>query len=981
MQSISLTAQIATLLLLLPVSANVLATVFPRVEALNKQAQFKQALQLIESKCNELKKAPSTNIADCFSLQGQILLELADFNKSEPLFKQALSIRESLLGKDHADVAASLNDLGELYRHRGEYEKPEVLYLRALKIRIKQFGKLAPKTAEIYKNLGELYHDQGDYDKAEKFYTKASRILEEANDKPGKNENELALAEVLNWQGMLYQEQDILVEAEIFYQRSIDSRYRLLGEKHPHTLDSLMNLTSLYLEKGDYDLSFRLAKEIEAALESIGYTQQPDYAYVSGILAEIYTYYNLNEKSEQYYQRIVDIYRHVYGDNNIMTAYSYSDLGWLNAGKARYEKAKEYFEKALKIRIRTLSPIHQEVASSKRNLAWVALKQGDLQKSETLLQEAIEIFDATLGNESIAKADALYDLSVVKWQQGQLKAAIEFMSQAEKNQELEIQRYLSTGSERQKIAYMNTLREVTNYTLSLHLQADVNNNQAAKLAFKTILRRKGRVIDVLTEHSIKKLLPSFPIEIQKQVVDWQNSKQQLAELSQKKPVSLSNDDYVNKLSELRFNVDVMSSVFESIKNLLDKYNSQTIEINEVAKLIPNDYLLLEFIIYQPFKVAGSSDKSQAFKKWGKNRLAAYTLDNTGKIQAVDLGEITKIKRSFNIARRKLSTPTSQIESVNRSLNNLDKLLFDPIIPLLGEKKKLLIAPDGFLNLLPFSALVDNKGQYRGDQFYFSYLTSGRDLLSMHEKKQQPVQKPSLIIANPNFDSINVNKYTTKTSTKRIISTRSGNFDNVNFEPLPYTEEEANELKKIIPNVHTFLAEDATEEKIKSEQSPYILHIATHGFFNSDTSDSWSIDNNPLLNSGLALSGANKKQENSSQDGILTALEITGLDLTGTALVVLSACETGVGVVENGQGLYGLRRALVLAGSSSQLLSLWKVSDKVTKEMMSLYYKNLFSGAGQGRAEAIYNTRISIRKQYPHPFYWSSFIPSGDWRRL
>jgi CHAT domain-containing protein len=180
------------------------------------------------------------------------------------------------------------------------------------------------------------------------------------------------------------------------------------------------------------------------------------------------------------------------------------------------------------------------------------------------------------------------------------------------------------------------------------------------------------------------------------------------------------------------------------------------------------------------------------------------------------------------------------------------------------------------------------------------------------------------------------------------------------------------------------------------------------------------DENPLLRSGLALAGVNQRQSGAGEDGVLTALEATGLDLWGTKLVVLSACETGLGEVKNGEGVYGLRRALVLAGSESQVMSLWQVSDAATRDLMAAYYKRL--QAGEGRTEALRQVQLMMiksgapgadgrrqtagagtttptaasgqqrglgiergQKTLPedrsHPFYWASFIQSGDWRSL
>lgn len=138
--------------------------------------------------------------------------------------------------------------------------------------------------------------------------------------------------------------------------------------------------------------------------------------------------------------------------------------------------------------------------------------------------------------------------------------------------------------------------------------------------------------------------------------------------------------------------------------------------------------------------------------------------------------------------------------------------------------------------------------------------------------------------------------------------------------------------------------------------------------------------NPLLRSGLALAGINNRTKalSNTNDGVLTALEVAGLNLRGTQLVVLSACETGLGDIKVGDGLYGLRRALVIAGSQSQVLSLWVVSDEGTKDLMVKYYQNL--KLGKGRHEALREAQMELLKTpgYEHPYYWASFVPSGDW---
>ncbi|MBI3796167.1 MAG: CHAT domain-containing protein [Deltaproteobacteria bacterium] len=185
--------------------------------------------------------------------------------------------------------------------------------------------------------------------------------------------------------------------------------------------------------------------------------------------------------------------------------------------------------------------------------------------------------------------------------------------------------------------------------------------------------------------------------------------------------------------------------------------------------------------------------------------------------------------------------------------------------------------------------------------------------------------------------------------------------------------------------------------MKQIQGPRILHIATHGFFVTNHEEEvlkglgfvelhsagslghampprWE---NPLLRSGLALAGANQ-QGDGSEDGMLTALEAAGLDLWGTKLVVLSACETGMGDIQNGEGVYGLRRAIGMAGAESQVMSLWKVEDTATRDLMMAYYAKLI--LGEGRAEALRHVQLQMlhSTKWHHPFYWASFIQSGDW---
>mgnify|MGYP001800745326 CR=1 FL=1 len=333
----------------------------------------------------------------------------------------------------------------------------------------------------------------------------------------------------------------------------------------------------------------------------------------------------------------------------------------------------------------------------------------------------------------------------------------------------------------------------------------------------------------------------------------------------------------------------------------------------------------------------------------------------------------------------------------------------PIRPLLGNNRHLLLSPDSQLNLIPFAALVSENNRHLIEDYQLTYITSGRDLLRL--QLDNPSQQSPVILANPDYENpgstelIQIAQAPPDNKRQRG-NERSTDITNLTFGPLPGTAEEANAVAPLLKNAHVLTQANATENVLKQLQGPSILHIATHGFFLEDIDFSAPSDNrglragieiianendiptqpstsnteNPLLRSGLALAGFNQRNSG-TEDGALTALEASSLNLYGTKLVVLSACDTGVGVTSTGQGVYGLRRAFVTAGAESQLMSLWQVSDYGTSALMELYYQNL--KAGQGRSEALHNAQITLMNsgQYQNPYYWASFIFSGDWSPL
>jgi CHAT domain-containing protein len=329
---------------------------------------------------------------------------------------------------------------------------------------------------------------------------------------------------------------------------------------------------------------------------------------------------------------------------------------------------------------------------------------------------------------------------------------------------------------------------------------------------------------------------------------------------------------------------------------------------------------------------------------------------------------------------------------------LDALVMSPIRALLGESRDVYISPDDQLNLVPFAALLDEDGRWLVSTHRFTWLTSGRDLLRLDQTR--PARSGPVVVAGPSYDLRGRAVGRSPDPTTSTSNPAADDLATLRFSPLPGAAREGTALAGIVPGTRLLVADRATEAAIKSLRAPRLLHIATHGFFLAsapaaregtrsamlleamDDAGPRAVGKDPLLRAGWALAGANdRRTAGRADDGVLTALEASSLDLWGTKLVVLSACETGLGEVTNGAGVYGLRSALTMAGAESQVMSLWKVDDEATRLLMTDYYRRL--KAGGGRSDALREAQIALmaRSQYEHPFFWAAYFASGDQRSL
>jgi CHAT domain-containing protein/Tfp pilus assembly protein PilF len=920
------------------------------------------------------------NLAILYRLQG-------DYGKAEPLSQRSLAIREKALGPDHPLVAQSLINLAIIYSDKGDYAKAEPLYQRALAIREKALGPDHPGVADSVTNLANLYGNKGDYAKAEPLQQRALAIREKAlgPDHPD-------VANSLNNLAELYRLQGDYAKAEPLSQRSLAIREKALGPDHPDVAQSLINLAVIYGEKGDYAKAEPLSQRSLTIREKALGPDHPLVANSLNNLAIIHRHQGEYAKAEPLYQRALAILEKALGPDHPLVAHPLNNLAELYREKGDYAKAEPLNQRSLAILEKALGPNHPDVARSLNNLADLYREKGDYAKAEPLYQRSLAILEKALGPDHPLVAEFLNNFTRLYAAKNDTASAITYQSRASRVTERNISLNVATGSERQKLAYLATVSNESDLTVSLHLQYAPKGPDALRLSINTVLRRKGRALDAMTD-SISALRRRFNPQDRQLLDQLTEARSRLAKLVLGGP---GNNDPAKHRAEVKLLEEQVEKLESDISRLSLEFRvqSQPVTLEAVQSAIPRDAALVEFASYRPFN-ARYKKESEAF---GEPRYVAYILRRQGDPEWVELGEVKPIDESVDLLRKALRNPRRA--DVRRLARAVDAKVMMPVRKLLGQTRRLLVSPDGALNLVPFAALVDERNRYLVSRYSISYLTSGRDLLRLKEKI--PSKQGAMIIADPDFGE--AEKWDGVTAGQ---TSSKGELADLYFERLKATEEEARELKQILPEAVVLTRSNATEAALKATSSPRLLHIATHGFFleggkqveagsageqtrvvvrrraNEPTKaeDDPSRLVNPLLRSGLGLAGANLRSGGEGNDGIVTALEAAGLDLWGTKLVVLSACDTGVGEVRSGEGVYGLRRALVLAGSESQMMSLWPVSDRGTRELMVEYYRRL--KAGEGRSEALRRVQLKMlaSKNRKHPFYWASFIQSGEWANL
>jgi CHAT domain-containing protein/tetratricopeptide (TPR) repeat protein len=834
--------------------------------------------------------------------------------------EKAVTLVEQVRGADHLDTATVLMELGGLQFAGASYASAARSFERALAIREKALPSDDPAVAASLNGLANAYRGVGEAAKA------------------------LPL-----------------------FERSLEIQRKRLGEDNPATFVAMHNLGDFYASLGDYVHAQPLVERSVALAEKTLKPEDLDLAIFLNTLGRLYMSMGQFERAEVPLTRSLAIREKVLKPDHPDIARILGVLGAMYQERADLARAEANHRRALGIYERSLPPNDARIASTLHNLGVLCGLKRDYDEGEKYLQRALDIRRASLGNRNVNVATTLEALTIMHWLRGDAVNALRTEREADDIQDRQLVNILTIGSEQQKFRFMEALRENTDITLTL--RGAFSDPDLDELAATTILRRKGRVLDAMvdTMAAIRRSASEADRAVLTQLAD---TRSELARLSLQPPYGMPLADRQRRLETLDRETQTIESRL-SQQAAAVRAASSTLMLSDVTSRVPDDSILVEFVQYRPFDlhVIGNAGRFKA------PRYMALILRRGAPPSWIDLGDTDQIDKAIAAWRIALGHPDrTDVGDLGR---RVDKLVFEPLDAAVRGSRRILVAPDGALSLVPFGALTGPDGKYRLEAFEIVLLSTGRDLLRLNPAATS--KTTTVIFANPAFTSGGAAATTNGSSAAA-------------FEPLPSTAEEARALARLIPKAELVTGADASEARLKAMRAPGLLHIATHGFFSgSDDQPRAAAPNqsatppqpsarasDALVRSGLALAGANDARTQSTDDGLLTAVEAASLDLSGTALVVLSACDTGMGEVRTGEGVQGLRRAFAMAGASSQVMSLWQVSDEATRELMVGFYRALI--AGKGRAAALREVQLSMRHRADraHPFYWAAFVFAGDW---
>ena len=921
--------------------------------------------------------------------------ERRDFKKAELLLLRSLEIKENSKTAKQENIATVLNHLATNYSDQFLFEKAEPLYLRSLKIREEKYGIKHPRVADTLNEMSIMYLRKGLTKKAEHLLLKAIEIKENTL---GKDHFRV---------GALYSNLSAHYSRRRMYNESIKAL-----EKSSKIFEKIYGKENYYVHRNQHRFGYKLIRqglfhEGEKTLLKILKEKEKKYgmyhknlAYDLINLIGIYNTYGLLEKNKKLINRASIIANKFDDDSDFKIDFRrdkgafYKDLG-LKLGNPKYlDLAESVMKENLEVVNKKHGKDSHASAKIKSDLSIFYISTKSFSKASKYLQESLKFHRQNFGENDLRTIGQENIYGRYLQEQGLFKEAHKYFKNAynkyKKSDENSNQNDLISKTIRANLGlnylYQNKYKKGHSVLEPLLreqiLNTQINSSQIIKSDRRNFKDKQLYFFDYIFSYIFKSkplLELAFLYKINSHgLLEELAKREELIELSKKEHKNLLQDLYVlaKQISSINLSKD-KRLILQKEKELLEKtlyglipeIKPQIVEIGSVAKTIPINGLLISYHQIPKVDINDLRYEGEEF--------IAFILQPNNNIEVIDLGSATTIEEKV---KKALKATENNYADQQQLWDEVSQLVITPLAKQLEGKDQIFISPDAELNRVPFAALkYPNTNQFLGESKKIRLLTTGRELLELANNSTKNNQKP-LVVANPSFDLDSA----PITSSETLIASqkRSGDLLSRKWKVLPGTEKEGKAIAQIT-DAKLLTQKQATAIAIQKANTPQIFHIASHAYYLPPEENEIE---NPLLRSGIVLAGANNPESNEQDDGYLTALEVTKLDLKGTQMVVVSGCESGKGDIQSGEGVYGLKRAIAVAGARSSLLSLWKVDDAATAAFMESFYQKLKDG--QGRADALLETQKDFRGKkitsedplmdWSDPYYWAAFQLSGDW---
>ena len=921
------------------------------------QGKFAAAEQEAKRTVEILQKAGADPpaLARALNTLGLVYDEEGKYPQAEALFQQAIALQEKSLAADHPDLAASLNNLAMLDFRQGKYEESAALYGRAIAGMEKALGPDSPDLATAVNNLAELRSQQGQY-----------------------------------------------AEAERLYQRALAIRERALGPEHPDVAASLMGLALVYISNGRYAQAEAPGKRALAILEKSLGPQHPLVAKALNNLAMGYFHQGKYDEAEPLYLRALEILQKSLGPDHDDVALTLNNLALLYSRARLYPQVEQSLERALQIREKVFGPDNPAVGLALNNLAGVYIEEGKYAQAEPLLVRAVDVMEKSLGPDHPTLSLGLFNLAGLRYGQQRPADAQPLYARAFAILFRRFQYQFTYMSEKERLAFLDTVSEDFPVYYSFVRQYREQNPQLVDEMYDLLLWQKGFIAGSVT--SLRRQVEASGDPEALKLLDQLAAKRaQLAALLNAPPKD--RDTWQRQVAQLEQEAnDLERALVARSAAFAQQKKLESVTWQQVRDALKPGEAAVEFARFQSYDG----------KKWTDTTYyvaLVVTPETRDHPQFVVLGEARQLEGAPLIEFQQGVQARGSEAETSAALpgSAAYELFWKPLEPLVGGKTRIYLSADGVLNQTPLGLIPAPDGKLLMEKYDLRLVSSTKDLL---REAAGPAGNTAVLVGNPTFDlgeapqRAALASLRTAQKPEPVVmamlapSDRSRDQGSGTTLPaLPGTGAEVQAIVQILQQRHwqasAYTSDRALEEAVKQARSPRVLHLATHGFFLPDQQvkadrmglggDSPSGLEDPMLRSGLYFAGADRAlagrpTPENLDDGVLTAYEATSLNLQGTELVVLSACNTGQGDVKNGEGVFGLRRALQEAGAQAVMMSLWSVPDKETQELMTLFYGKWLGGMEKHEAlrQAQLAEREVVRKRYGRdlPYYWGAFVLVG-----